>query len=184
MLKTYPELVELYEKLNKPIKQFSALTNSKIMPNTYQSLIENCLDEEHNVAALDLLESFQNEYYYPPKHHIRRMMDIIVNPPADKDKDVSFKSYKILQHVLYSTGSSAFENIWNFEKVCSEQEDVWPIGYNNFWAFIKDKFMLSTQITNDDQSTRILLLLEQIVSVFEVDMQIKQVSLFYTITSN
>jgi hypothetical protein len=45
MLKEHPEVVESYEKLNKPIKTFP--TNSKIMPNTYQSLIENCLDEEH-----------------------------------------------------------------------------------------------------------------------------------------
>ncbi|PKK69590.1 hypothetical protein RhiirC2_866672 [Rhizophagus irregularis] len=177
MLKVYPEIVESYEKLNKSIKTFS--TNSKIMPNTYQSLIENCLDEEHYTAALDLLDSFQNEQFYPPKLHIRKMMEIIVNPKVDKD--INFKSYKILQHVLYTTGSIAFENIWNFENH-SDPEEVWPVGYDSFWAFIKDKFNSLTQnIDDNDQSTRILLFLEQIVNVFEIDMRIKQRKFFSSI---
>ncbi|GBC05337.1 hypothetical protein RclHR1_06180022 [Rhizophagus clarus] len=171
MLKDYPELVESYEKLNKPLKTFS--TNSKIMPNTYQSLIENCLDEEHYTAALQFMDSFQNEQYYPSKVHIRQVMDIIVNPKVDKD--ITYKSYKILQHVLCSTGSIAFENIWNFEKDHSEPEDVWPIGYDNFWMFIKDKFnSLAQNIDDTDQSSRILLLIEQIVNVFEIDIRIKK----------
>jgi hypothetical protein len=79
------------------------------------------------------------------------MMDIIVNPKVEKD--IASKSYKTLQHVLYSTGSNAFENIWDFNSEC---EDVWPVGYDNFWKFIKDKFnmstlKMSTQNTEDDQ---------------------------------
>jgi hypothetical protein len=84
------------------------------------------------------------------------MMDIIVNPKVDKD--IASKSFKILQHVLYSTGSVAFENIWNFEKDHSEPDDVWPIGYDNFWAFVKDKFNSLTQNIDDNDQVRVFLL--------------------------
>lgn len=78
-------------------------------------------------------------------------MEIIVNPKVDKD--INFKSYKILQHVLYTTGSIAFENIWNFENH-SDPEEVWPVGYDSFWAFIKDKFNSLTQNIDDNDQVR------------------------------
>ncbi|CAG8704744.1 14199_t:CDS:2, partial [Funneliformis mosseae] len=171
MLKSYPELVESYKRLNKRIKGFSAekLKSPKAMPNTYISFIDICLDENHNNAALDLLESFQNENYYPPKDHIRKMMDFIAD--LTLDKNICSKSYKVLQHTLHATGSIAFEDMWSFEE--NNLDDIWPIGYDNFWMFIKSRFN-SAMNTKDDQSERMLLFLEQVVNIFEIDMQIKQ----------
>ena len=55
MLKTYPELIESYKKLNNPTKGFSIAKNSKILPNTYQSLIDNCLEENHSNYCIIIL---------------------------------------------------------------------------------------------------------------------------------
>ena len=91
------------------------------------------------------------------------MMDIIVDPRVEKV--IASKSYKILQHTLYSTGSNAFEKIWDFERINSEHEDLWPIGFDNFWAFIKNKFNLSTQNTEDGQVKKNFLIEKVIIFI-------------------
>ncbi|CAG8806308.1 19212_t:CDS:2, partial [Racocetra fulgida] len=151
ILKKHPELLELYENLNN----FSTnLPQSRTMPNGYQSLIDNCLEENHfkqklmtyfiDDAALDLLESCQT--YKQIRQHIRRLMDIIASDQVDDD--IASRAYKVLQHILQTSGNAAFQYIWTSEQIDTEEGTLWA-NYVNFWKFIEKQFTSLTKVNKD-----------------------------------
>ncbi|CAG8753507.1 15243_t:CDS:2 [Dentiscutata erythropus] len=172
VLEKHPELLELYECLNNSLINFpSSPLQSKTMPNGQQKLMIYFIDN----AALDLLESCQSQHYHPPEQHIQRLMDTIVSDQVDDD--IASRSYKVLQHVLQTSGNAAFQNIWTFEQLDAEQGTLWE-NYVNFWKFIENLF---TSLTKVDKSDRIMMLLDHIVSVIEIDIKVKKEELNSTL---
>ncbi|CAG8841283.1 22898_t:CDS:2, partial [Racocetra persica] len=119
---------------------------SRTMPNGYQSLIDNCLEENHYDAALDLLESCQSQHYHPPEQHIRRLMDIIASDQVDDY--IASRAYKVLQHILQTSGNAAFQYIWTSEQIDTEEGTLWA-NYVNFWKFIEKQFTSLTKVNKD-----------------------------------
>ncbi|CAG8717103.1 12831_t:CDS:2 [Cetraspora pellucida] len=167
ILKKHPELLELYENLNN----FSTnLPQSRTMPNGYQSLIDNCLEENHYDAALDLLESCQSQHYHPPEQHIRRLMDIIASDQVDDD--IASRAYKVLQHILQTSSNEAFQYIWTSERIDADEGTLWE-NYVNFWKFIENRFTSLIKV-NKDKHERIIMILDHIVNVIEIDIKVKK----------
>ncbi|CAG8572841.1 16530_t:CDS:2, partial [Cetraspora pellucida] len=167
ILKKHPELLELYENLNN----FSTnLPQSRTMPNGYQSLIDNCLEENHYDAALDLLESCQSQHYHPPEQHIRRLMDIIASDQVDDD--IASRAYKVLQHILQTSSNEAFQYIWTSERIDADEGTLWE-NYVNFWKFIENQFTSLIKV-NKDKHERIVMILDHIVNVIEIDNKVKK----------
>ncbi|KAG9286650.1 hypothetical protein G9A89_012200 [Geosiphon pyriformis] len=176
ILSSRPEVIESYYVLNaawgKEIRTFEGKVHARIMPKTYQDLIENCLDESHYSAALDLMESFQNEHEYLPEHHIRRVMDLIVNEKVEDN--VAARAYKLLQHVLQTSGSEPFQNIWKIPKELPEQDGLWAEYPLDFWKFIQTKLVSSSMNGEAKKIIRESMLLDHIISIFEFDLLIKK----------
>ncbi|RHZ52061.1 hypothetical protein Glove_465g57 [Diversispora epigaea] len=194
-LKTNPEVVELYEKLNNNNNNNNIFTYdddnhndtfsmkntfSMKMPHYYKSMIENCLEENHYVATFDLIEAFQTKNYHPVEEQIRRLMDIIVNDQVE-NMEIITGAYRVLQHILQTSGTTAFQKIWEIDHVDPEQKPgpLWN-EYTDFWNFIEQ--LIPHQLSTDKVETvkkverveRIVMLLDHIVGVFETDIQLKK----------
>ncbi|CAG8458580.1 115_t:CDS:2 [Ambispora gerdemannii] len=171
ILSSRPELIELHEKLyNLKSKHYpqSFAIKPRLIPKTYQDLIENCLDEEHYNGSLDLMESFQNEREYLPVYHIRQIMGIIVDETVENS--LVIRAYKLLQHILQTCGAEPFQSVWKIDKANIEQGFIWCEYPLDFWKFFETKLMLTL---NDDSSSKVdrtLMLLNHLTNVHEMDI--------------
>ncbi|CAG8662347.1 12446_t:CDS:2, partial [Acaulospora morrowiae] len=170
VLKTKPELVELYEKLNVSIDNVPGEFQSIKMPNAYRSMIEDCLEENHYNAVFDLIESFQNSTYHPSEEQIRRLMDMIVNDEVE-NLDTATRAYRVLQHVLQTSGTEAFQNVWKLDEKEEYNKGSFWSQYTDFWRFIEIQFKPHQ---DNDKEDRTIMLLDHIVNVFETDIRLKK----------
>ncbi|CAG8549160.1 3070_t:CDS:2 [Paraglomus occultum] len=172
ILKTRPDLIELHECLciYSDNDASTRKTPATQLPVTHRSLIENCLEEKHYVAAIDLLDAFQSNRYHPSEQEMRQMMDVIVNDQIEQD--TAYRAFVVLQRVLQTSGAQAYQVVWKPERVDKDDGVLWE-GYTDFWKFIEKRIRASSE-DKSVQVTRELLLLEHIVNVFEYDMKDKK----------
>ncbi|CAG8463267.1 79_t:CDS:2, partial [Diversispora eburnea] len=127
------------------------------------------------VATFDLIEAFQTKNYHPNEEQIRRLMDIIVNDQVE-NMEIITGAYRVLQHILQTSGTTAFQKIWKIDHVDHEQGPLWN-KYTDFWNFLEQliPYQQSTdKVEKVERVERVIMLLDHIVCVFEADIYSKR----------